>query len=29
MSAERNLQSAIAVRDKVTAAWLEISRMAI
>ncbi len=29
MSAEQSLQSAIAVRDKVTAAWLEISRMAI
>ena len=29
MSAERQLQTAIAVRDKVVAAYLEISRMAI
>jgi flagellar hook-basal body complex protein FliE len=29
MSAERSLQTAIAVRDKVTSAYLEISRMAI
>ena len=29
MSAEQTLQSAIAVRDKVVAAYLEISRMSI
>ena len=29
MSAERSLQTAIAIRDKVTSAYLEISRMAI
>jgi flagellar hook-basal body complex protein FliE len=29
MAAEMTLQSAIAVRDKVTAAYLELSRMAI
>lgn len=29
MSAEQSLQAAIAVRDKVTAAYLELSRMAI
>lgn len=29
MSAEQSLQAAIAVRDKIVAAYLEISRMAI
>lgn len=29
MNAEQNLQAAIAVRDKVTAAYLELSRMQI
>jgi flagellar hook-basal body complex protein FliE len=29
LAAEMTLQSAIAVRDKVTAAYLELSRMAI
>ncbi len=29
MSAEQTLQSAIAIRDKVVSAYLEISRMAI
>lgn len=29
MAAERSLQTAIAIRDKVTSAYLEISRMAI
>lgn len=29
MQAERSLQSAIAIRDKVVSAWLDISRMAI
>ena len=29
MSAEQTLQGAIAIRDKVVAAYLEISRMAI
>ncbi len=29
MAAEQSLQAAIAVRDKVTAAYLELSRMAI
>lgn len=29
MSAERSLQSAIAIRDKIVTAYLEISRMAI
>ena len=29
LAAELTLQSAIAVRDKVTAAYLELSRMAI
>lgn len=29
MAAEQNLQAAIAVRDKVTAAYLELSRMQI
>ena len=29
MAAEQTLQSAIAIRDKVVSAYLEISRMAI
>ncbi len=29
LAAEQSLQAAIAVRDKVTAAYLELSRMAI
>jgi flagellar hook-basal body complex protein FliE len=29
MSAEQNLQAALAVRDKIVAAYLELSRMAI
>jgi flagellar hook-basal body complex protein FliE len=29
MSAERSLQTALALRDKSVAAWQEISRMAI
>lgn len=29
MDAERSLQTAVAMRDKVVAAWLDISRMAI
>lgn len=29
MEAERNLQTAIAIRDKVVSAWLDVSRMAI
>ena len=29
MSAERSLQAAIAIRDKIVTAYLEVSRMAI
>ncbi|MDD9908481.1 MAG: flagellar hook-basal body complex protein FliE [Ahrensia sp.] len=29
MSAERDLQTTIAIRDKVVSAWLDVSRMAI
>lgn len=29
MEAERNLQTAIAIRDKVVSSWVDISRMAI
>ena len=29
MSAERSLQTAIAIRDKIVTAYLEVSRMAI